>query len=182
MTATFVLNRHQDVSGVSGTGQVCEGAEFSDGAVALRWLGERPSWGLWPDIRDVEAIHGHEGATEISFTDNDRLLKAYQRVMPWLIAPGGGRPLTCAPHPDRPDRLLLTFHSEVLWAFWVALLDGSTHAATHEEIDGEIHTTWISPEGDLWLQYSVAGTFTELLEGETYGTAWDRHDDPEVNR
>ena len=189
MTATFVLQRYKDISGVSGLGPVAFGAEFDDGSVALHWPGEHPSTAVWPDIRDVEAVHGHEGTTVVVYQDPTRLLGAYQRVIPWLITPGGGRPLTCAPHPDHPDRLRLTFHSEELWAFWVALLDGSTHAATHEEVNGEIATTWISPDGNLWLQYFTPGTFTDLLEGERYspttqtpGPSWESHDDPEVTQ
>jgi hypothetical protein len=185
MSAMFTLYRHEDISGVSGTGVVCEGVEFSDGAVAVRWLGDHPSTTAWKDIRDMEAIHGHSGATEVLYSEPARLLAAYQRVIPWLLsARYADRPVTCAPHPDHPDRLLLGFKTEKAWRMWVALLDGSTYAATHEEVDGEIRTTWISPDGGLWLQYRTPGTFTELLEGETYtpGTAWDKHDDPEENR
>lgn len=177
MTATtFVLNRHRDISGVSGTGVVAEGIEFSDGAVAVRWLGQMPSTTAWGDIRHVEAIHGHQGATDISFNEADRLVSAYQRVIPWLLsARYADRPVTCAPHPDHPDRLLLDFKTEKAWRMWVALLDGSTYAATHEEVNGEIRTTWISRDGGLWLQWSRPGTFTDLLEGERYPDN-DAHD------
>ena len=34
----FSLVRHEDVSGVSGTGRVADGVEFNDGTVVLRWL------------------------------------------------------------------------------------------------------------------------------------------------
>jgi hypothetical protein len=61
------LRRHVDVSNVSGTGDVAEFAEFSDGTVAVHWFGEHPSTSVWPDIRDVEAVHGHGGLTEIVF-------------------------------------------------------------------------------------------------------------------
>ena len=164
MTATFVLQRYSDPSGVSGLGVVAHGAEFDDGSVALHWPGEHPSTAVWGDLRDVEATHGHEGATVVQYTDNDRLLKAYQRVVPWMLTARHQD----QPHPLHPDRLRLVMPDERVWAFWVALLDGSTHAATHEEVNGEIRTTWISPEGDLWLQWSTPGTFTELLEGERY--------------
>lgn len=181
-----ILLRYKDNSNVSGTGAVAEIFEASDGAVAIRWRGDHPAWGIWPDIRDLEAIHGHGGDSVVQYLDKDRLIRAYQRVMPFLLnSAEHNRPLTCGPHPDHGDRLRLTFHNEPTWYFWVALLDGSTKAATHEEVAGEIRHTWVSPEGDLWLQYSTPGTFTDLLEGETYsnpGTAWDQHDDPEVNR
>jgi hypothetical protein len=39
----FVLRRLVDETGVSGTGVVAEGVEFSDGTVALRWLSQWPT-------------------------------------------------------------------------------------------------------------------------------------------
>lgn len=175
---TGILRRHHDVSKVSGTGDVAEFAEFSDGAVAVRWHGDHPSTAAWNDIRDVEFIHGHQGATEIVPVESERLLAAYQRVTHWLLsARYADRPITCAPHPDHPDRLRCTFKDKRVWAFWISLLDGSTHAATHEEVNGEIVTTWVSPDGNLWLQYFTPGTFTDLLEGETYPLeTFDRED------
>lgn len=151
---TGLLRRHVDISNVSGTGDVAELAEFSDGAVAVRWHGDHPSTACWNDIRDVEFIHGHKGATEIVFNDAERLVRAYQRVMPWLLSSRDRDvPITCAPHPDHSDRLRLTFKEEWAWRKWVALLDGSSFAASHEEVNGEMHHTWISPDGDLWFQF-----------------------------
>jgi len=69
----FVLDRRTDVSGVSGTGVVAEGVRFTDGTVALRWLGAHPSTAVWPDLDEVRAVHGHDGATVVrwleAFTD-----------------------------------------------------------------------------------------------------------------
>lgn len=66
----FELHRDTDVTGISGTGPVAEGVEFSDGRVALRWCtGEHRSTVLWDDIRSVEAIHGHNGATRLVWID-----------------------------------------------------------------------------------------------------------------
>ncbi len=64
---TFHLLRLEDESGVSGTGWVAEGAVFSNGWVALTWLGETPSLNFYPSVEAVEAIHGHGGATRIVF-------------------------------------------------------------------------------------------------------------------
>jgi hypothetical protein len=66
---TFVLQRDQDVSGVSGVGVVAEGVEFSDGCVVLRWLSAWPTSVVFHDrgIESVEAIHGHDGRTRIVF-------------------------------------------------------------------------------------------------------------------
>lgn len=67
----FVLERHTDVSGVSGVGIVAEGIVFSDGVVALRWLGGNPTSVVFHDngIESVKAIHGHSGATTIEWVD-----------------------------------------------------------------------------------------------------------------
>ncbi len=67
----FRLMRHEDVSGVSGTGPVAEGVQFTDGAVALRWYGDYPTTTVWDGIDSVIAIHGHSGATEVEWLDPD---------------------------------------------------------------------------------------------------------------
>ena len=74
MTAShrrFVLRRNVDVSGVSGTGVVAEGVEFSSGVVALTWLSAWPTSVVFHDrgIASVEAVHGHGGATRIVWLD-----------------------------------------------------------------------------------------------------------------
>ncbi len=67
----FVLQRNHDVSGVSGTGVVAEGVEFSDGTVALRWTSAWPTSVVFHDrgMESVRVIHGHSGATEIVYLD-----------------------------------------------------------------------------------------------------------------
>jgi hypothetical protein len=67
----FRLMRYEDVSGVSGTGPVAEGVQFTDGAVALRWYGDYPTTTVWDGIDSVIAIHGHSGATEVEWLDPD---------------------------------------------------------------------------------------------------------------
>lgn len=64
---TFVLRRDEDESGVSGEGVVAQGVVFTDGAVALRWLTEYRSTGIYNSIEDVERIHGHGGKTKVVF-------------------------------------------------------------------------------------------------------------------
>jgi len=63
----FLLVRSEDVSGVSGTGIVAEGVEFSDGTVAMRWLRHPFSVAFYGSIRDVLAIHGHGGKTRVKW-------------------------------------------------------------------------------------------------------------------
>ncbi|GAA4123193.1 hypothetical protein GCM10022215_29600 [Nocardioides fonticola] len=66
---TFELHRDTDVSGISGTGVVAEGVEFSDGTAVVRWVvGEHQSTVVWPSLASVEAIHGHGGATRVVMT------------------------------------------------------------------------------------------------------------------
>ena len=177
---TGTLRRYVDISKVSGTGDVAEFAEFSDGAVAVRWHGDHPSTAVWNDIRDVEFIHGHKGATEIVPIEADRLLNAYQRVTPYLLtAQPHLRPVLVAPHPDHPDRLRVILLTEQAWRWWIALMDGSTEAAVHEEVNGETEHRWISADGNLWL---IWYTPTATPTNDNPGLSWESHDDPEVNR
>lgn len=67
----FHLIRHEDPSGVSGTGPVAEGVQWTDGTVTLRWYGDRPSTADWRSIEDVLAIHGHNGLTVVAWLDGD---------------------------------------------------------------------------------------------------------------
>lgn len=70
----FRLVRYQDASGVSGTGVVAEGVEFSSGQAALQWLrsarAERPgATSLYHGVEDVIAVHGHGGKTALIWLD-----------------------------------------------------------------------------------------------------------------
>jgi hypothetical protein len=65
----FVLNRKEDVAGISGTGIVVEGVQFTDGRVALAWLGDRPSLVFWNSIEDAINTHGHGGKTVVEWID-----------------------------------------------------------------------------------------------------------------
>lgn len=65
----FMLDRIKDVSGSSGIGYVAEGVEFSDGAVAMRWLVPPYSTGFYGSVDDVKTIHGHGQQTNVLFLD-----------------------------------------------------------------------------------------------------------------
>lgn len=67
----FQLHRDIDASGVSGTGIVTEGVQFTDGSVAMRWMSEHTSTAIYASISDVQAVHGHGGATRIVWLDVD---------------------------------------------------------------------------------------------------------------
>lgn len=67
----FILRRDKDETGVSGTGIVAEGVEFTNGTVVLHWTSEWPTSVVFHDrgMKSVEAIHGHGGSTKIVFLD-----------------------------------------------------------------------------------------------------------------
>lgn len=78
----FQLVRTIDVTGISGTGPVAEGIQFSDGSVVLRWLapyiaathrerGVKPTTVLHEDTTSVIALHGHNGSSEIVWLDSE---------------------------------------------------------------------------------------------------------------
>lgn len=64
---TFLLERVEDASGVSGTGIVAEGVEFTSGMVALTWFSPHRCVNIYESIKTVEELHGHEGKTIIKF-------------------------------------------------------------------------------------------------------------------
>ena len=67
----FILERHEDATGVSGIGTVAEGIEFTDGIVVLQWIvGDFRSISTWVQgIEAVREIHGHDGLTEVVWID-----------------------------------------------------------------------------------------------------------------
>lgn len=101
----FLLRRHVDVSGVSGTGTVADGVEWADGTASVRWRGEHPSVVFWDRGRtSVELIHGHGGATDVEYLDQgepaDEQLEApdaLRRVIDLAL----GKPVRC-PQCTRP--------------------------------------------------------------------------------
>ena len=65
----FQLVRSEDVSGTSGTGVVAYGVEFGDGTAVLRWNTKTSSTAIYGSVKDIEEIHGHGGATLVSWLD-----------------------------------------------------------------------------------------------------------------
>lgn len=70
MPRRFIMKRHRDVSGVSGTGTVAWGVQFPDGRVAFRWNTKTAMTTAADSIEDVLDVHGHGTATEIIFLDD----------------------------------------------------------------------------------------------------------------
>ena len=65
----FVLVRVEDYTGVSGTGEVAEGAVFTSGMAVIHWLREPFAMGVYQTLEDVISVHGHEGQTQLQFID-----------------------------------------------------------------------------------------------------------------
>lgn len=69
----FHLKRNIDESGVSGTGVVAVGVILPSGRAIIEWVSKRTSansLGIYDDIEDLEAVHGHQGATKVVFDED----------------------------------------------------------------------------------------------------------------
>lgn len=78
----FHLERHEDISGTSGTGRVCEGIVFSDGVTVLHWLSACASTNIYANWESVIQVHGHGGATEIVFDDPAPEHLSFEEIKP----------------------------------------------------------------------------------------------------
>jgi len=68
----FVLARHSDPSGISGTGIVAEGIEWRGGTADLHWVTEHETFVHWPGgVAAILAVHGHEGSTVCRWLDDE---------------------------------------------------------------------------------------------------------------
>jgi hypothetical protein len=70
----FVLIRSHDVTGVSGTGVIADGVQFTDGTVTLRWRGDTASTITYASADDALKVHGHGGHTRIMWIDGAAVL------------------------------------------------------------------------------------------------------------
>lgn len=73
---TFIMIRHKDETGTSGTGTILEGVVFSDGVCVVRWRGKtgQNSTAVWASFDDFKAIHidAHpDNNTEIVWSDEN---------------------------------------------------------------------------------------------------------------
>lgn len=102
---TFEFHRDYDVTGYSGTGVVAEGVTFDDGVTVVHWRGERRSTVVWQSVEDAIAVHGHDGATRLVWTD-------YREVWSTEVPPGGmvcgtcGQPVESEPCPEHAPAAL----------------------------------------------------------------------------
>lgn len=68
---TFKVHRTADFSGVSGLGDVAEGVEFDTGKVVICWMTKYHSIGIFDTLHELEAIHGHNGASKVVWDDKE---------------------------------------------------------------------------------------------------------------
>lgn len=79
----FILYRHSDPTGVSGTGLVGYGHERRDGKATVRWLGSWPTETTHErGMASVEAVHGHGGRTAILYSETETELVLPSGVLP----------------------------------------------------------------------------------------------------
>jgi len=71
----FQLHRDVDSSGVSGTGIVAEGVQFTTGKVAMLWLTPHPSVNVYDNIEDLIHNHGHGGNTRVVWIEHVTIRK-----------------------------------------------------------------------------------------------------------
>lgn len=68
----FHLVRSEDVSGVSGTGIVAEGIQFSTGDVCVVFTTRGvAAVNVFKSLPDMKDIHGHEGKTTVEWLDGE---------------------------------------------------------------------------------------------------------------
>lgn len=63
MIGCFKLVRHEDVSGVSGTGIVAFGSVFPNGKAVLSWSTAKSSVAVYDNLDDLMSIHLHGDKT-----------------------------------------------------------------------------------------------------------------------
>jgi hypothetical protein len=73
MLHQFILVRKKDLTGTSGTGIVAEGVVFEDGQAVLKWLRKPYSLGVYPSLKNLLDVHGHEGNTQVRFIRSHRV-------------------------------------------------------------------------------------------------------------
>jgi len=139
----FVIWRHEDPTGVSGTGLVAYGWEREDGRATVRWLGEHRTETVHEDgMASVQAIHCHNGASEILWCNDGRI------VLP-----------ARALRPDGARGDLLSLTRSKYRSGWVLGLD--KHADEWASVKAEPAESWC-PDSLIGKDCLVHG---ELIEG-----------------
>lgn len=70
----FIMYRHKDLTGISGTGRVLDGVMFRNGRVVVSWLTYTHSINIYDSLEAFKSVHvdNHgEHANEIVWLDQD---------------------------------------------------------------------------------------------------------------
>lgn len=67
----FLLRRVEDISGISGVGDVAEGVLFSTGKTVLQWTTEFRSVAIYDSLDELMTIHSHDGRTLLVWLDQE---------------------------------------------------------------------------------------------------------------
>lgn len=76
----FHLERIEDVSGVSGTGLVAEGIQFTNGKCVISWLTRYSSVAIYEDVQTLVNIHDHGGKTRLVWRRDEEKIKPEKTV------------------------------------------------------------------------------------------------------
>lgn len=63
----FLLNRKEDISGVSGTGVIAHGVILPSGRVVMEWVTKHKSIAIYDSIDEIQMLHAHPGKTELIY-------------------------------------------------------------------------------------------------------------------
>jgi hypothetical protein len=105
----FRMCRDSDASGVSGTGLVLEGVQFSTGVVVIHWLTPPPrgSISVFDSLEQFLSIHVRphpDNGTVIDFDDGERVVCLPAEVPPAAPAAALGRRVLERPVSGRSPR------------------------------------------------------------------------------
>lgn len=67
---TFHLQRDSDPSGVTGVGIVAIGVQFPNGRCVISWVDYCSAIGVYENIQQLTAIHGHGGNTKVVWQED----------------------------------------------------------------------------------------------------------------
>ncbi|RLB61705.1 MAG: hypothetical protein DRH08_13530 [Deltaproteobacteria bacterium] len=100
--------RHEDVHGVSGTGDhLADVFEASDGTTIVRWLGKDGSTNVYQGVKNVTNVHGHGGKTEIEWlweqeADIDPMEAVFDKK---IVEAGGSTGATAAQEDEEAEAI-----------------------------------------------------------------------------
>lgn len=74
----FILDRSQDITGISGTGVIAYGIEWlPDGPCDLFWLRTKTT-GQYPSIKSLQSIHCYNDNAKVIWVENEHFSEGIQ--------------------------------------------------------------------------------------------------------